>query len=295
MSGGPLPPTPSPALRERGSQNLTPPPPQRGGGGWGEGAILLALLALGAALFAHLLNAPPPQVEIAGYATSLKGRTAGQRHNAQLSARALDGRVISPGAVFSFNRAVKSWSVDQGYVKAPVSFDGELVRAFGGGVCQTSTTLYNAALLAGLPIRERHPHVFAPRYVPPGRDAAVAYPGVDLRFQNPYPWPLRIRASARGDRLEIRLLGAKRSDDQVEITAAALSRTAPNRLTRVVARPAGAGRMYLRSPGATGFRVVTNRVFYRAGRETRRERLGDDTYPALNRIVQINEDEAPQL
>lgn len=256
----------------------------------------LGLLALGGALFAHLLNAPPPQVEIGGYATSLGGRTPGQRHNAELSAHALDGRVIKPGGVFSFNRAVQSWSVDQGYVKAPVSFDGELVRAFGGGVCQTSTTLYNAALLAGLPIRERHPHVFAPRYVPPGRDAAVAYPGVDLRFANPYPWPIRIHARARGDRLEIRVFGAKRPDTAVEITAEALSRTVPARLTRVVSRPGpSAGRVYLRSPGATGFRVITARVFYRAGREQRRERLGDDTYPALNRIVQLNEDETPRL
>ena len=259
-------------------------------------AALLVLLALGATLFAHLLNAPPPQVEIAGYATSLKGRTASQRHNAQLSAQALDGRVIAPGAVFSFNRTVRSWSVDRGYVKAPVSFDGELVRAFGGGVCQTSTTLYNAALLAGLVVRERHPHVFAPRYVPPGRDAAVAYPGVDLRVENPYTQPLRIRASARGDRLEIRLIGAKRPEGQIAVTEAVLSRTAPVRLTRVVTRPEpAAGRVYLRSPGATGFRVVTYRVFYRAGREVRRERLGDDTYPAMNRIVQLNEDETPRL
>src|SRR5690349_13198224 len=140
--------------------------------------VLLLLLGLCGTLLAQLMATPSPQVEIAGYATSLQGRTHGQRHNAELAAAALDGKTIAPGAVFSFNQTVKSWSLDEGYVKAPVSFDGELVRAYGGGVCQTSTTLYNAALLAGLPILERHPHVFRPQYITPGRDAAVAQPGI---------------------------------------------------------------------------------------------------------------------
>ncbi len=258
-------------------------------------SFLLLLLAIGGALFAGLAALPPPEVQIVGYATSLKGRTPNQRHNARLAAQALDGKVVAPGAVFSFNRAVKSWSVDQGYVKAPVSFDGELVPAFGGGVCQTSTTLYNAALLAGLPIRERHAHVFAPHYVAPGRDAAVAYPNIDLRFRNPYPWPIRLEARARGDRLEVRLFGPERPPTAVQVAPHVLSRSAPARLTRVVRRgDAPAGRAYLRSPGATGYRVVTYRIFSRFGREVRRERLSDDTYPAMNRVVQLSDDETPQ-
>ena len=143
------------------------------------------LFSSGAFGFFRLLGAPNPQIEMAGYATTLQGAHRGQKHNARLAAEAINGKVIAPGEVFSFNRAVKSWTVDQGYVKAPVSFDGELVRAFGGGVCQTSTTLYNAALLAGCTVVERHPHSFRPLYCPPGRDAAVAYPGVDLRIKNP--------------------------------------------------------------------------------------------------------------
>jgi vancomycin resistance protein YoaR len=255
---------------------------------------LLLLLAIGGALFAQLAVLPPPEVEIAGYATSLKGRTRSQQHNARLAAQALDGKVVAPGGLFSFNQAVKSWSADRGYVKAPVSFDGELVPAFGGGVCQTSTTLYNAALLAGLPVRERHAHVFAPHYVAPGRDAAVAYPNIDLRFQNPYPWPIRLQARARGERLEVRLFGAERPRGMVRVAPHVLSRSAPARLTRVVRGGDGpAGRSYLRSPGATGYRVITYRIFSQSGREVRRERLSDDTYPAMNRVVQLSDDETP--
>lgn len=263
---------------------------------WVELVVLSVLAGMGGMLFFRLSAPPRREVELAGYATNLKGRTTSQRHNARLAAEALDGKTIAPGAVFSFNRTVKSWSEDQGYVKAPVSYDGELVKAYGGGVCQTSTTLYNAALLAGLPIVERHSHVFAPHYVPPGRDAAVAQYTVDLRFRNPYPWPIRIRAAAEGDRLDIRLYGAERPATSVQVVADVLSASRPARLTRVVYRPTSvAGRAFLRNPGATGYRVVTYRVFSRNGREVRRERLADDSYEAMDRIVQLDEEETPPL
>jgi len=202
------------------------------------GVFAIALLAVGGVMVVRL-GVPPSEAALAGYATTLVGRTPGQRHNARLAARALDGVVIAPGATFSFNRTVRSWTMDRGYVKAPVSYDGELVRAFGGGVCQTSTTLYNAALLAGLPVVERHAHVFAPTYVAPGRDAAVAQYDIDLRLSNPYPWPLRIQARAQGDRLEVRLFGREQPGTGVEITTDVLSATVPARMIQVVERPEG--------------------------------------------------------
>lgn len=249
----------------------------------------ILLLAAGVG-FIRLVGSPNPHIEMAGYATTLRGRTQGQRHNARLAAEAINGKSIAPGQVFSFNRAVKSWSVDQGYVKAPVSFDGELVRAFGGGVCQTSTTLYNAALLAGCPILERHPHAFRPLYVPPGRDAAVAYPGVDLRFKNPYSWPIHIRATAQGDRLDVRLIGAKAATRRVRIETKILSHTAPARITRV--RPAhgtGGAKPYLRAIGLDGYRVASYRVYLKQGRAVQREQLGDDTYAVMNDVTAVSE------
>jgi vancomycin resistance protein VanW len=257
---------------------------------WLETGAVAALLAVGGGLFFRLSSAPPPEVEMAGYATSLKGRTASQRHNAQRAAEALDGKVIPPGAVFSFNKIVRSWAQDTGYVKAPVSYDGELIKAYGGGVCQTSTTLYNAALLAGLPILERHPHVFAPHYVPPGRDAAVAQYTIDLRFRNPYPFPLHIRTDAHGDTLDIRIFGAKKPPQSAQITSDVLERTTPQHLTRVAYRSdSHAGSAYLRNPGATGYRVVTYRILSQKGSEITRERLGDDTYQAMDHIVQVDD------
>jgi vancomycin resistance protein VanW len=253
------------------------------------GAAVVSLILVGGALFTRLAASPPPEVDLAGYATNLLGRTDSQRHNARLAAEALNGKIIPPGHVFSFNETVKSWSVDAGYVKAPVSYDGELLRAFGGGVCQTSTTLYNAALLAGLPIVERHSHVFAAHYVPPGQDAAVAHPSIDLRFKNPYPWPIRIRASARNDRLSVKLLGARKPDMQVEVIGQVLSVDAPAHYTLFMRGEEAVGRRFVRTPGAAGCRVVTYRVFSKDGKEIRRERLSDDSYESMNRVTQIVE------
>jgi vancomycin resistance protein VanW len=265
---------------------------------WQEMTACGLLLTVGGGMLWGLAESPSPhEVEMAGYATSLRGRTGSQRHNAVKAADALDGKIIAPGAIFSFNATVKSWSQDQGFVKAPVSFDGELIKAYGGGVCQTSTTLYNAALLAGLPILERHAHVFAPHYVPPGQDAAVAQRNIDLRFRNPYAWPLRLRAGAQGDHLEVKILGANPVPQTVHVTTDILSSSAPARLTRVVYRsPGSAGRAYVRNPGATGYRVLAYRTFLPdtspsgdlPGMTVRRERLSDDSYQAMDRIVQLN-------
>lgn len=256
-----------------------------------EVVALGLILLLGGGLLLRLgASEAPTEVEIGGYATSLRGRTPGQRHNARQAAVSLNGRVIGPGETFSFNRVVRSWSEDRGYVKAPVSYDGELVKAFGGGVCQTSTTFYNAALLAGLPILERHPHVFAPHYVPPGRDAAVAQREIDLRVKNPYPWPIRIRCQAEGDRLEVHLYGAKRPVLQSEVFTRVLATETPSRMLKVVHRPGISGvRCFVRNPGAIGYRVVSFRSFLQNGREIKRERLGDDTYQAMDRMVQVVE------
>ena len=264
-------------------------------------APMFLLGATGIGLFAAIEMAPsrPRDVELATYATPLSGRTRNQKRNARLAASALNGALIRPGETFSFNRAVRSWTRDAGFVKAPVSFGGELVRAYGGGVCQTSTTLYNAALLAGLPILERHPHTFRPRYAPPGRDAAVAFPGVDLRIQNPYGFPLRLRAQADGDLLRVSVWGREKPARRAQIETVVLGTTEPQRLTRVSRQvldasghAAGHGRVFGRSAGARGFRVATYRARL-VGATWKRERLSDDNYAAMNRVVALTQDEVP--
>jgi vancomycin resistance protein YoaR len=179
--------------------------------------------------------------------------------------------------VFSFNKVVGSWSRDQGYRKAPVSYNGQLISSWGGGVCQTSTTLYNVALLSGMVILERHPHRFSPSYVPPGRDAAVAFSSVDLRFVNPYEFPVRIEGGIEADRLVLSLWGSGKS------VGVRLSQDIQEVKTpREYAIHGGtSGYARIRNTGKTGYDVVTWRLM-----DGRKELVSQDSYPAMQRIVE---------
>jgi vancomycin resistance protein YoaR len=154
---------------------------------------------------------------IAAFTTDLGPRSPQQRHNISRAASRIDGLVIKPGAEFSFNKAVGQCGVEQGYELAPAIIAGVVRPSWGGGVCQVSSTLYNAALLANLNITERHAHTQFVSSVPPGRDATTAFGVSDLRFVNTTRGQLRIKASTSGGRLTISLLGEPRAKANVEI------------------------------------------------------------------------------
>jgi len=155
---------------------------------------------------------------LAAFTTDLAGRSAAQRTNIALSVARLDGVVVPRGAAFSFNEVVGQRLLEQGYEKAPAFEGGGVSMVAGGGVCQVSSTVYNAALLAGMRILERSPHVSAVRSVGRGRDAAVLYGKWDLRWSNPYPFTVCVRGRVQGDRLVVEILGARPRPVTVSVT-----------------------------------------------------------------------------
>ncbi len=240
--------------------------------------IALAVIGVAAIGGVSFLSTKPSEESCIGkFSTSLAGRTPNQRHNSKLSLRALQGRVIPPGGTFSFCKTVGTWSRDTGYKKAPVSFNGQLVDSWGGGVCQTSTTLYNAALVGGMKIVERSKHRFWPSYAPPGRDAAVAFQAIDLRFTNPYSFPITIRGQIVGDRLEVGLYGRGKALPATIVTEV------HEKLEPATYRVASEnGRSRVRNTGKAGFEVTTYRRF-----KDRTEVISRDSYPAMNRVEEI--------
>lgn len=237
--------------------------------------VLVAATAVGLALVGY--SAAPHESLAASFATSLHGRNFGQRHNALMAVRRLDGALIRAGAEFSFNARVGSYSSDQGFRKAPVSYNGQLIDDWGGGVCQASTTLYNAALLAGMEIVERNRHQFCPSYVAPGRDAAVAYRWVDLRFRNPYPFAVRLHALIDRDTVRMDFLSPKPLPEKPEVVENVLQRTAPS--TFYTGRNGRSA--HVRNSGKPGYEVVVYRIM-----GNRREIVSEDEYPAMNRLVE---------
>ncbi|MFM9872889.1 MAG: VanW family protein [Fimbriimonadaceae bacterium] len=212
---------------------------------------------------------------IASFTTPLDGRSGAQQHNAQICGKKLDGTIVPAGAEFSFNKTIGPWSRDRGYQRAPVSYSGQLIDAWGGGVCQMSTTLYNSALLAGFPIEERNAHHYAPNYISPGRDAAVAYPNIDLRFKNTLDVPVTIHVRLDGGQLRAELWANTRTKPKVDIWQKPLTIIEPQTI-RLTAEQ----KTWQRNPGKPGHVVETWRSVNGV-----RQRLSVDSYPVMNKVL----------
>ncbi|MFL6037762.1 MAG: VanW family protein [Gaiellaceae bacterium] len=143
---------------------------------------------------------------VASYQT-FYGGDPNRIHNVQLVSHLVDGHVIAPGAVFSFNAATGARTADKGFKEAPVIINGELKTGLGGGVCQVSTTVFNAAYEAGLPFLQRTNHALYISHYPQGRDATVNYPDVDLKFVNDTGHWLLLRTWVGASSLTVALYG----------------------------------------------------------------------------------------
>lgn len=136
-----------------------------------------------------------------------RGRAWGRARNIKLAALSIDGQVIPPGGVLSYNEVLGARTYERGFMPAPEIASGEIVEGIGGGVCQVATSVHAVALLGGLEILEHYPHSRKLGYAAPGLDAAVVYGRKDLRIRNPYDFPLRLRATVRDGVLDVKLQG----------------------------------------------------------------------------------------
>lgn len=147
--------------------------------------------------------------EIGSYSTTFGTNDTNRVFNIRKAAASLDGMVVLPGEVFSFNKTTGPRSKQAGYKDATVIMNNEFVPGEGGGVCQVSSTLYNAALNSNVDIVERHAHSLPVGYVPEGRDATVAYDALDFKFKNSFNYPIYLKTDVVGNQLIIKTYGRK--------------------------------------------------------------------------------------
>lgn len=213
------------------------------------------------------------------------GADAASRHNAALAARRLAGHVLLPGARWSFNAQLGPYTLARGYLPGESYAGGRVVYSAGGGICRASSALYNLAVMAGLEIVERHPHSMPVPYLPPGRDAAVAYGGKDLVLVNPGPDPVVIWAEAVPDGLYVAAYG-RRPAPAVTWHHEILARQ-PFPTVELPDPRLPPGAREVRVPGAEGA-VVRTWVEVRGEDGTvRRRDLGIDRYAPLPRVVAV--------
>ncbi len=146
------------------------------------------------------------------YSTSDRDRTT----NLQLAASKINGTVLMPGETFSYNQVVGERTIAAGYKEAPIYVEGEVVDGLGGGICQITSTLYNAVLYANLEIVERSNHQFVPSYVTASRDSTVVYGSIDFKFKNNRDYPIKIVCSVSGGIARFDIYGL-RTDNEYEV------------------------------------------------------------------------------
>ncbi len=220
---------------------------------------------------------------------TIYGGIANRIHNVQLVAHLVDRKLIAPGATFSFNQATGERSAAKGFLEAPVIINGEVETGLGGGVCQVSTTVFNAAYEAGLPITERTNHALYISHYPLGRDATVDYPNVDLKFVNNTPHWLLLRTFVGSDSLVVTLYGAPQHRRVVSDTSPLVSRGKVP-VKKTLDRSLAPGAVVIDSTGVPAQSTSVRRLVY----DAQGKLLSDATWYSSYRAVPTVERVGPK-
>jgi vancomycin resistance protein YoaR len=254
-----------------------------------DGTAANAIVALPFASFApHVSSAFLSAIDITQVVGSFQtgfGRTGGQANrgrNVEVAAARLDGVVLSPGDVMSFNAVVGARSEENGFKRAGEIFKGEMIEGIGGGTCQVASTFHAAAFFGGLDVLERLPHSRPSAYIPLGLDATVVYPSIDLKVRNPYDFPIVVHAFVTGSTVHVELLG-KSHPVNVSYGRDVLG-TFP--FTRKVVEDGWVTEPKIKQRGIKGVEIRRERVLAYVNGQ-RRVELSTDMYPPTTEIYRV--------
>ncbi|MCI8273062.1 MAG: hypothetical protein HFJ55_03140 [Clostridia bacterium] len=208
--------------------------------------------------------------------------------NLEIAVNKINGTVLAPGEIFSFNKVVGERSVKSGFKEAIIYVDGEMDYGLGGGICQISSNLYNTVLMANLEIVERKNHSMTVNYVPIGCDATVAYGSIDFKFKNSRSYPIKIVATINSGVITISICGVKEENEYstdiiVETTQKENFETVYEHSSSIPK-----GTQVIKQTGKEGYKCSTYRVLYQNGKMISKDLLSTDTYKPQKEIIQTN-------
>ena len=216
------------------------------------------------------------------YDASDKDRTT----NLVLACQKINGKVIMPGATFSYNEALGPRTASAGYKNAKIYSSGEVIDGIGGGICQISSTLYNSALMSDMEIVERRNHQFVTSYVGAGRDATVVYGSTDFKFKNTRTYPVKIVASAKSGIATVSIYGIKEADREYTYSFSTKTiSTIPYTTKYVEDSSLAPGKEVVKQKGANGLVTQTYMTKMLNGKVISTKLLSKDTYSAMQRII----------
>lgn len=224
---------------------------------------------------------------IGSFSTSYTSSGANRSSNIALATKAINGTVLMPGEVFSFNDTVGERTRAKGYKEAHVIVNGEYVDGLGGGICQVSSTLYNAVLLAGLEIVERYHHTYPSSYVPLGQDATVDYGNLDIRFKNNREYPIYISAYTKNKQEHFTIFSNNELNKTEEKIWNDVYRKYPAKYKIIKDSNLPKGTEKIDKKAHTGYKVNVYRVVYENGVKGKTETISSDYFVPVNGVKRV--------
>lgn len=222
---------------------------------------------------------------LASYSSNYSSSNYNRSTNVALATSKINGIVLMPGKSFSYNGTVGQRTLRAGFKEAGAYANGEVTTAVGGGICQVSSTLYNAVLRANLEVTNRTNHMFQVGYVPIGTDATVSWGAPDFQFKNNRNYPIKIVATTAGKNVYIKIFGLKEDNDyDVEILSYRTG-TIPFNTTYTSDPSLGEGQTKVVQNGSNGATSVTYKILKRNGQEVSRELVSRDRYQPHNQVI----------
>lgn len=224
---------------------------------------------------------------LSSYSTSFASSSSNRATNVSLATNKINGKVLMPGEVFSFNDTVGKRTPQAGFKVAGVYMNGQVATDYGGGICQVSSTLYNAVLRANLEIVDRSNHMFEVGYVPIGTDATVSWGAPDFKFKNSRSYPIKIVTSSSNRKCVVKFYGLKESEEyDIEIVSYRTG-SVPYRTTYTTDSSLAAGQQKVIQRGSNGAKSVAYRIRKKNGQVISKELLSKDTYDPHNQIIAV--------
>lgn len=222
------------------------------------------------------------------YATSYGSSTYNRRQNIENGCSKIDGTVLYPGDTLSVYKMVAPFDAESGYYKAPSYASGTVVQTYGGGICQVSTTLYNAVLRSELKVKERSNHSMTVHYVPLAADAAIAGTSKDLKFTNDTKTPVYIEGQASGGTIRFTIYGkeTRAENRSIEFESKTISVKSPGKV-ETKDSTLEAGKKIVTQSGTTGYVAELWKVVSIDGKETERTKVNTSTYNSTPTKVRV--------
>lgn len=218
------------------------------------------------------------------FSTKFNAGNYNRSYNVKLVSQKVNGVLLNPGEEFSFNDTTGKRGVSQGFKMAPIIVQGQIQEGVAGGVCQVSSTLYNAALYSGATITDRRNHTIPSSYVSKGRDATLSFGSIDFKFKNYYKNPIYIENVVVSNNIISRIYGNASDKNNIGITTD-VTQKIPRQIEVKDDVNLALGKERIEDKGRDGYKVDTYRVYYENGKVAKKELISKSYYPPRKKVV----------